>query len=210
MSAYTAVPERTVDLRSNEDLARLSAAGDMAAREVLGRRLDEHLPHWVRRWSSSTVWRDDLANAAKQQILAELAKFDRARGSFNTWAYKVAYHAVIDKVRELHLNKKEVSYDVMPEGALLTVTNPAETYADDRVKEEVDELPKEQATIIQMKFYQMLSIEVIARKLHLSRKQVRLRLQKAMVTLRRRLVYTTSTSHGPISLSGTVSIYSDQ
>jgi RNA polymerase sigma-70 factor, ECF subfamily len=204
MSAYTAVPKRTVDCRSDADLARLTLAGDMSAREVLGGRLDEHLPHWVRRWSSSTMWRDDLANAAKQRILTKLEDFDCARGAFNSWAFPVAYHAVVDKVRELHLDKKEVSYDVMPEGALLTVVDPAEAYAANRVKEEVARLPEEQATIIRLRFVQMLSIEEIARKLHLSRKQVRLRLQKAMVSLRRRLVYTVSTSHGPISLSASV------
>jgi len=199
MSEYTAVPAGTFDSRSDADLARLTVAGDMSAREVLGRRLDEHLPYWVCRWSSTTVWRADLANAAKQQILAALEEFDPARGSFNSWAYTVAYHAVIDKVRELHLDKKEVSYDAMPEGALLTIADPAKVYADNRVDEEVHRLPSEQETIILMRFDQMLSIEEIARKLHLSRKQVRLRLQKAMVTLRRRLAYTVSTSHGPIS-----------
>jgi RNA polymerase sigma-70 factor, ECF subfamily len=199
MSDYTAVPEGAGDFRADADLARLTAAGNMAAKEVLGRRLDERLPHWVRRWSCSTVWTADLANAAKQRILSRLGEFDRARGSFNTWAYRVAYHAVIDKVRELHLDRKEVSYDVMPEVALLTLAHPAEAYADCRVAEEVDRLPAEQATIVRMKFYQNLTIEEIAQKLHLSRKQVRLRLQKAMVTLRRRLAYTVSTSHGPIS-----------
>ena len=210
MSAYTAVPERTVDFRTDAELARLTVAGDLYAREVLGRRLDDHLPHWVRRWSSSSVWRADLANGAKQRILDRLNEYNPARGSFNTWAYQVAYHAVIDNVRELHLDRKEVSYDAMPEGALLSRADPAEEYADCRVKDEVRRLPSEQATIIWMKFEQMLSVAEIARKLHLSRKQVRLRLQKATAALRRRLAYTVSTSHGPISPRTTVSIYSDQ
>jgi RNA polymerase sigma factor (sigma-70 family) len=210
MAACIAVLEGTADVRSDADLARLTVAGNKDARVTLDRRLEEHLPHWVRRWSCSTVWREDLAGAAKDRIRTRLDEYDPARGSFNSWAYKVAYHAVIDKVRELHLDKKEVSYDAMPEGALLTMADPAKDYADDRVKEEVDRLPDAQATIIRMRFVQMLCIEEIARKVHLSRKQVRLRLQKAMVTLRRRLAYTVSTSHGPISPSATVSIYSDQ
>ncbi len=210
MSAYTAVPVRTVEYRTDADLARLTASGDMDAKEALSRRLDEHLPHWVCRWSSTTQWIPDLANAAKHRILAELGGFDRARGSFNSWAYPIAYHAVIDQVRKLHLDKKEVSFDAMPEGALLTEADPAKEYADCRVKDEVRRLPTEQATIIWMRFEQMLSVEKIARRLHLSHKQVRLRLEKAKETLRRRLAYTVSTSHGPISPRTAVSIYSDK
>jgi RNA polymerase sigma factor (sigma-70 family) len=199
MPAHTAVPKRTIDSSNDAELARLTLAGDKDASVALDNRLEEILPCWTCHWAKNAQWRPDLANAAKQRIRNRLSRYNPDRASFRTWAYKVGHRAVMNEVRNLHLKEKQVSLEVLGEDTFIFGADPAQLYANTRVKEEVAKLPEEQATIIRMKFEQMLSIDAIARKLHLSRKQVRLRLQKAMVTLRQRLAYAVSTSHGPVS-----------
>ena len=199
MSAHIPVPLLTVDNRTDAELARRAEAGDPTATEELAASLQRRVPCWVHHWYRNDAYERIVADRVHDRIRAKLPQYNPARGAFSTWAYKLAYRATLNEIRDLHLDRKEVSFESLGDDTLLSEADPADDYKACRVREEVDRLSLELGTIIRMRFYDGLSVERIARKLHLTRKQVRLRLEKAMWLLRRRLACVSSTSQGPIS-----------
>jgi len=199
MSVHTSVPPGTGDIRTDAELARDAEAGDPAAKEELAGRLLRKVPCWVRRWYRNDAFGDIVASKAQDRIRANLAKYNPELGAFSTWAYRVAYRAFLNAVRDLHLNAEEVSYEALGDDTFLSEAEPVPVYAACRVREELDRLDVELSTVMRLKFYKGLSVVQIARILHLTRKQVRLRMEKAMALLRTRLAYAFLTPPGPIS-----------
>lgn len=187
MDAHTEVRERTFDNRTDEELIPGFLAGNPEVMEEFARRVRQWLPRCVYHWVKVELWREDAESESWIHIQKGLPGYDPRGGEFTTWAYRVAYNTTMNYIRDIQLNRKEVSYENLAEDALVTSDEPAGGYTACRVREELDGIEDKLQAIVYLKFNWGMSVEEIAEMLDLTYAQARYLLELAKLKLKPRL-----------------------
>lgn len=128
MSAHTAVQDWAADSPTDTELAVRAQAGDLEALVHLHDKYREKFLSGFRRWLWRKDWAEECADEAWARLYEKLPQYNRALGSFGTWAFEVAHSSLLNHVRRLHLGR----YDV-PLNDLLAEVLPAPDRAGGRL-----------------------------------------------------------------------------
>jgi RNA polymerase sigma factor (sigma-70 family) len=187
MAACTMARDRADNDGSDSALALRAKAGDEVARDELLARYIEQFLIWIRRWLKTDLWEKDIAVDAANRLNEKLPQYNPTRAAFKTWAFRVARTSALNKIRDLHIDAKDVSYDTLLDDSLTAVSGPADDYINNRLHEEVGNLEFEQSAVLSGRFFEGLPVSKLMRRLHLTRRQVRYRGDQGLEVLRVRL-----------------------
>jgi len=171
---------------TDEELVNCARAGDRKAFCALVEKYAKPLTMMILRMVKD---KDDAMDISQQVFLKTYERLSlfRNSSSFKTWLYKVAVNAVKDHVRT---QKTTFSSD-----ALDSLADPAESPALllekkqelGRIREAVQDLPEKQRMTLQLRVYEGLEYEEIAKILGGRANAAKANLCEAVKTLRRKL-----------------------
>jgi DNA-directed RNA polymerase specialized sigma24 family protein len=188
MSACTAVPEGAADSPSDTELAVRAQAGDLDALVLLHDRYREKCLRGFRHWLWEKDWAEECADEAWARIYEKLPQYNRARGSFGTWAFDVAYSSLHNHVRYLHLGRKDVPLSDMMAEFLPAPTGPEVDFIRDLVWEKVHKLPYEQDFVLESRFGYLCKDKETAERLRILRRKVCYRCDQGLRSLHDQLI----------------------
>lgn len=88
------------DTRSDEELARQARAGSLSAFEVLARRYQPPLLHFLRKRHTRDA--EDIFQETMLKVYQSLDRYDDRR-SFKTWIFTLAYRQAVSSTRKIRL-----------------------------------------------------------------------------------------------------------
>jgi RNA polymerase sigma-70 factor (ECF subfamily) len=171
--------------------ADLRAVAERRDREAFGRLFAFYAPRikaYLRRLGAEDAAAEDLAQEAMLSVWRRAHQFDRRRAALSTWVFTIARNKRIDALRRDRrpdydpedpalLDEPE---DGAPRGDELAEAAQMRTF----VLRAVDRLPKEQAELLKIFYYEEKPHSVIAEELGLPLGTVKSRLRLALAKLR--------------------------
>lgn len=178
--------------RLGEDLeADLGAVAERKDREAFARLFAFYGPRikaYLRRLGAEDAAAEDLAQEAMLAVWRRAGQFDRRRASLSTWIFTIARNKRIDAIRR----DRRPDYD--PEDpALVGDTDGAAPGGDEMaeaaemgvlIRRAVEDLPREQAELLRIFYYEEKPHSAIAAELGLPLGTVKSRLRLALGKLR--------------------------
>jgi RNA polymerase sigma-70 factor (ECF subfamily) len=171
--------------RSDEQLMKSYADGDMAAFEHLYQRYRGPLYRYVLRLVGDTTACNDLYQGSWEKII-------RARGQykpsvpFKAWMYRIAHNHVMDHFRRLRPEN-----ELMPESIESNAPGPEEgvlaTSRKAALAAAVARLPPEQRDVLALKLESGLDLQTIAEVTGVNREAAKSRLRYAVAKLKKTL-----------------------
>lgn len=157
---------KSVLLEDSELVAR-ALAGDSSSYEALFERHRNSILSIVRSRCGDGALSEDIVQEAFIKAYLNLNKFN-PRFSFGGWLMTIAQHLFIDYTRKIENQPKENESQIT---AICSEPTPEEHFIVDednrRLSEALNSLTPAYKTVIEMRFYQDMSYEEIARKLSL-------------------------------------------
>ena len=188
MAACTVVRDRTADNQTDVDLARRVLAGDRAAESELLATYRAIFLGWSRRtFRKGNRWTEDYAQVATIKLFKVLNKYRPELSSFWSWAHIVAKSAIFTFISQQATERNDVSLDELMDDAMPALLGPEEEYIFRRVCEEVENLVPEQRAAVRGPYYDDLSDEEVADRLHIPVRRVCYRRKQGKAVLRVRL-----------------------
>jgi RNA polymerase sigma-70 factor (ECF subfamily) len=152
--------------------------------------------HCIANFESDPTTREDLFQDLVWHVLERLQNdsFDPARGSFGTWAYRVAWCRCVDLKRKTNAARRvrvslpgdELPEQVDPSGPL------PESIADREigrtVRHAIAQLPPEERQLLVLRFVEHRTLIDIAAELSITVEQTKYRLKRAASALRKELL----------------------
>lgn len=166
----------------------IAARQDRAAFRALFDYYAPRLKGYVLRLGAGDAQAEEIAQDVMLTVWRKAEQFDRRQASVSTWIFRIARNRRIDVARRLS------KPDLDPEEPLLAPS--AEPAPDDalnaqdleeRVRVVLQELPKEQLTLLQLAFYEGLSHREIAERAGLPLGTVKSRIRLAFAKMRAQL-----------------------
>jgi RNA polymerase sigma factor (sigma-70 family) len=172
--------------------ADLRAVAERRDRDAFGRLFAFYAPRikaYLRRLGAEDAAAEDLAQEAMLSVWRRAHQFDRRRAALSTWVFTIARNKRIDALRRdrrpdydpddpaLQLEEQP---DGAPRGDELAEAAQMRTF----VLRAVERLPKEQADLLRIFYYEEKPHSVIADELGLPLGTVKSRLRLALVKLR--------------------------
>ena len=166
----------------------IAASGDKAAFAALFEYYAPRVKGYLLRLGASETVAEEIAQDVMLTVWRKAATFDRAQASVSTWLFRIARNRRIDQLR------KDARADLDPsEPMLQPAAEPAPDdqvsarEREDRVREAVRNLPKEQAELLRLSFFEGKSHREIADASGVALGTVKSRLRLAFDKLRRAL-----------------------
>jgi len=117
----------------------------------------------------------------------------RENGKFLPWVMRISHNLIIDHYRakkKPHISSDDYDYDILANHAILT-KNREDDIIDDQTRKElrklIEELPKEQRDIVQMRYFWGLSFKEIAEQTDVSINTSLGRMRYALINLRKKI-----------------------
>ncbi|MBE7008741.1 MAG: sigma-70 family RNA polymerase sigma factor [Ruminococcaceae bacterium] len=155
-----------------------------AEQERLYTEYHDRVLGYIRARVSNREDAEDLCAEVFEKALRASDGYDAARAAQGTWIYAITRNAVIDHFRAARPRcelPEDLSDDALPEDGLL------QTELLDSLAAALEELPDELTDIIVLRYYDRLPLTEIALRLGMSYGAVKLRHQKALALLKRKL-----------------------
>jgi RNA polymerase sigma-70 factor (ECF subfamily) len=175
----------TPALEAENLIAAIAASRDRRAFAELFAHFAPRIKAYLRRNGASDGEAEDLAQEAMLTVWRRAHMFDRAQGAASTWIFTIARNKRIDALR------RERRPEVDPDDPALVPARPdaADTTIEaaqtgDRLRAAVAELPKEQARLLHMSFFEDKSHSTIAAEVGLPLGTVKSRVRLALARLR--------------------------
>ena len=152
--------------------------------------------HCIASFESEAAAREDLFQDLVWHVLERLQNdsFDPARGSFGTWAYRVAWCRCVDLKRKANASRRvrmSLPGDELPEQVDPAAPLP-ESIADREigltVRRAIAELPAEERQLLVLRFIEHRTLIDIATELSITVEQTKYRLKRAASALRKELL----------------------
>ncbi|MCS7253896.1 MAG: sigma-70 family RNA polymerase sigma factor [Armatimonadota bacterium] len=194
---------QNLDYLTDEELVKLSCAGEREAFAILIRRYQDRIYSLVYRYVGNPEDALDLTQETFIKVFTKLGEF-KGKSKFYTWLYRIAVNVCIDFRRRQHisavywddikpveLNPFEVDessehYDVPDENG-----DPERRAIDSelrlRIREAVDALPEQLRVVLLLREYEDMSYEEIAKIIGCPVGTIKSRLFQAREMLKRML-----------------------
>jgi RNA polymerase sigma factor (sigma-70 family) len=188
MAACTVVRDRTADNQTDVDLVRRTNAGDRAAESELLTKYRAIFLGWAcRSFRKGNRWTEDYAQVATIKLHKVLNGYRPDLSPFWSWAHIVAKSAIFNFISEQASERNDVSLDELMDEAEPALLGPEEEHIFRRVREEVENLVPEQRAAVRGPYYDDLSDEELADRLHIPVRRVCYRRKQGKAVLRERL-----------------------
>jgi RNA polymerase sigma factor (sigma-70 family) len=176
----------TMDGEHLAALMRRIATADREAFAALFQHLAPRVKAYLMRLGADAGMAEDLAQDVMLTVWREASRFDAGRASVVTWVFTIARNRRIDRLR------RESRPDFDPEDPLF-VADPVESaetaieiaQREHSLRRAIEDLPREQAELIHMAYYEDLAHGGIAARRDLPLGTVKSRLRLALARLRR-------------------------
>jgi len=169
-----------------ELVERIAASGDREAFGTLFRHFAPRVKSYLMRLGAAPAQAEELSQEAMIMVWRKAASFDRAQSSVATWLFTIARNKRIDAIR------RERRPEIDPsDPALVPAAEPLPDAALDadqravRLRAAIATLPKEQAELLQLAFYEDKSHGDIAAERGLPLGTVKSRLRLAFGRLKK-------------------------
>lgn len=140
---------------------------------------------YLRRLGASEGVADELAQEVMLTVWRRAHQFDRRQAAVSTWIYTIARNKRIDALRRDRWAEVDVNDPALVPEAEMGADRAIEAeQRSARLHDAVKTLPEQQATLLQMAFFEDKSHSVIAEELALPLGTVKSRLRLAMTRLR--------------------------
>lgn len=183
---------------TNESLVKRVLEGDTALFEVLMRRHNQRLYRIARAVLREDAEAEDVMQDAYVNAYENLGQFE-GRASFSTWLSRIALYAALARVRK---RKRVVELDTIPDSerenmqSLQSQLPSPECEASNSevrrlLEQEVDTLPDNYRAVFVLRNVEDIDVAEVADILDISPENVKTRLHRAHVLLRKRLYLRT-------------------
>eukprot|EP01026_Neomeris_dumetosa_P045406 TRINITY_DN38452_c0_g1_i2.p1 TRINITY_DN38452_c0_g1~~TRINITY_DN38452_c0_g1_i2.p1 ORF type:complete len:219 (-),score=2.63 TRINITY_DN38452_c0_g1_i2:268-924(-) len=173
----------------NEDLVgAMTAVASHRDRSAFGLLFDHFAPRlnaYLRRQGTDPEIADELVQEAMLQVWRRAESYDPRQASVATWVFTIARNKRIDFLR------REVRPELDPEDPMLVPEAPSDGEVNyqreqrrKRIGEAIDDLPREQAYLLSLAFFDDMSHSDIAKETRLPLGTVKSRLRLALARLR--------------------------
>ena len=144
----------------------------------------------VRGYLLSRLRSESLADEALQSVFLKLhrARHKYKRGSeFAPWLYTITQNTLTDRLRSERRNAAAPGHE-SPEPALESIASPSDAQSTqahfERLSGHLEKLDSEQRQVLEWRYFQDLSFEVIASKLNITAASARKRVSRALGRLK--------------------------
>ena len=175
--------------RDADDLIeRIARVADREAFAELFRRFAPRIKSYLKRLGCETGQAEELTQETMVMVWRRAAMFDRSRAGAATWLFTIARNKRIDALR----HERRPEFDPS-DPALLPDPEPSTEepllvrQREQRLAEAMAKLPREQADLIRLAYFEDLSQSAIASERRLPLGTVKSRLRLALTHLRRNL-----------------------
>ena len=180
----------SADLASDADdlIERIARAADRDAFAELFRRFAPRIKSYLKRLGCETGQAEELTQETMVMVWRRAAMFDRTRAGAATWLFTIARNKRIDALR----HERRPEFDPS-DPALLPDPEPSAEepllarQRERQLAEAMAKLPREQADLIRLAYFEDLSQSAIASERRLPLGTVKSRLRLALTHLRRNL-----------------------
>jgi RNA polymerase sigma factor (sigma-70 family) len=177
----------TIEASLEADIGAVAARGDRAAFARIFAFYGPRVKAYLRRLGAEDAVAEDLTQDVMLAIWRRAQQFDRTRAALSTWVYTIARNKRVDALR------RERRPDFDPEDPMLVgeaaMAPRGDHFAEAeqarrRVMQAVDQLPKEQAQLLRIFYFEEKPHSAIAEELGLPLGTVKSRLRLALSKLR--------------------------
>lgn len=170
---------------SNRLILSIAGNADRAAFERLFHHFAPRVKAYLVKGGADGELSEDLAQETMLTVWRKAAYFDPTRAGASTWIYTIARNLRIDQARR-DKRGMAIPFDPSqePEGPLTAETLMTIAQRDDRVRDVLKLLPREQAEIVKLSFFNDEPHSEIARTLEIPLGTVKSRVRLAMSRLR--------------------------
>ncbi len=172
-----------IDQLTDEDLIYhlLDSGEDKYFNELIERYKDK-IFNFVIRYLSSREDSEDITEDIFIKVYFKIDKFDKNKGSFKTWLFKIAKNTIYNKLKERKMVK--ISYDDIysdKEDIDLNIEN------NEIIQNAVNKLKKDQKTIILLYYMEGLKYREIAKTLNMPENTIKTKIRRAKEILKNEL-----------------------
>jgi RNA polymerase sigma factor (sigma-70 family) len=171
--------------RSDEELMKAFAAGNMEAFEHLYDRHRGPLYRYILRLAGEAATANDLYQGSWEKIIKARGNY-KATAPFRAWMYRIAHNHVMDFFRR----RRPVS-DLPPEVTEANEPGPDKLLQDEyrkrELREAIEQLPDEQKDVLLLKLEAGLDLQTIADVTGVNRETAKSRLRYAVGKLKHTL-----------------------
>src|SRR5258706_8711767 len=173
---------------ADELIERVARSGDRAAFAELFRLFAPRLKSYLMRQGCDFGVAEELMQETMVMVWRRAASFDRSRAGVATWLFTIARNKRIDALRrqrrpEIDLEDPALVPDPAPSAEAPVLANERGR----RLAAALEDLPKEQAALIRLAYFEDHTQSDIAAQTRLPLGTVKSRLRLALAKLRRRL-----------------------
>lgn len=172
-----------IDQLTDEDLIYhlLDSGEDKYFNELIERYKDK-IFNFVIRYLSSREDSEDITEDIFIKVYFKIDKFDKNKGSFKTWLFKIAKNTIYNKLKERKMVK--ISYDDIysdKEDIDLNIEN------NEIIQNAINKLKKDQKTIILLHYMEGLKYREIAKTLNMPENTIKTKIRRAKEILKNEL-----------------------
>ena len=146
--------------RSDEQLMKSYAGGDMAAFESLYERHRAPLYRYLLRLAGEPATANDLYQGAWEKVIKARATYT-AKAPFRAWLYRIAHNHAMD-----HFRRSQPIAGEVPDELASPAPEPAEQLANDSMQQDLQSairaLPRDQRDTLMLKLESGLDLQTIA------------------------------------------------
>ena len=152
-------------MASLEELAARTAGGDKNAFGAIYEALLDPIFKYLYWNLGSNEDAEDLAEEVFLRCLVNIATYNPKRGSFKSWAFRIAHNALVDYRRRKARRPQERLEEDMTDNVLPAADKLEEKETAIAMRDALDELKPAQRQVIIMKFFSQMSNAEVAKAL---------------------------------------------
>lgn len=173
---------------TDEELIEFCKQGEEWAFEELIKKYHGSIYNYIFNATDDKQLAQDLAQETFIKMVRNIEKYRSIfETKFSTWLFKIARNTLNDQYRKTK-NKTTVSLDIEGQDFSSHYNLEAEVVFNDRLKgvnQAIDDLPKEERSMVYLRYYMNLSYKEIGEILSCSQQRVKWQLHSALLKIRK-------------------------
>lgn len=180
--------EMPTPVETAEQLFQRARQGDLEAASELVRMTYQRIYAWLFRLTGHADDAADLTQKCYARAWTSIGTF-QGKSNATTWLHGIAYHVYVDWRRQNKVasERNEGWWENLPSNSPTPFQSAADRETAHLLYQWVEELPEEQRVVIQLRYYQELSLQEISETLGIAVSTVKYRVREALHRLQNRM-----------------------